>query len=74
MTREVRLGLVPYGSVSLTIYMNGVAHEFFNAVRGRGLSSLPNPNKGVTYLGFSKSLASTAGLISTFFTCTDPLS
>ena len=40
MSREVRLGLVLYGGVSLAIYMNGVAHEFFNAVRGRGIYAL----------------------------------
>jgi patatin-related protein len=40
MSREVRLGLVLYGGVSLAIYMNGVANEFFNAVRGRGIYAL----------------------------------
>jgi patatin-related protein len=35
--REVRLGLVLFGGVSLAVYMNGVAEEFYNAVRGRGL-------------------------------------
>ena len=39
-SREVRLGLVLYGGVSLAIYMNGVAHEFYNAVRGRGIYRL----------------------------------
>ena len=39
-SREVRLGLVLYGGVSLAVYMNGVAHEFFNAVRGRGIYAL----------------------------------
>lgn len=34
--REVRLGLVMYGGVSLAIYINGIAHELFRAVRGRG--------------------------------------
>jgi hypothetical protein len=27
--REVRLGVVMYGGVSLAVYINGVAHEFF---------------------------------------------
>lgn len=40
MSREVRLGLVLYGGVSLAIYMNGVANEFFNAVRGGGIYAL----------------------------------
>lgn len=40
MSREVRLGLVPYGGVSLAIYMNGLANEFFNVVRGRGIYGL----------------------------------
>jgi patatin-related protein len=35
--REVRLGLVLYGGVSLAIYMNGATHELFRAVRGRGV-------------------------------------
>lgn len=35
-SREVRLGLVMYGGVSLAIYINGVANELFRAVRGRG--------------------------------------
>src|SRR4051812_9710514 len=39
-TREVRLGLVMYGGVSLAIYINGVVQEFFNAVRGRGVYRL----------------------------------
>src|SRR3954466_14566553 len=39
-SREVRLGLVMYGGVSLAIYINGVAHEFFRAVRGRGIYRL----------------------------------
>ncbi len=34
------MGLVLYGGVSLAIYMNGIANEFFNAVRGRGLYKL----------------------------------
>ncbi len=38
--REVRLGLVMYGGVSLAVYINGVAREFFNAVRGRGVFRL----------------------------------
>jgi len=39
-TREVRLGLVLYGGVSLAVYINGVVHEFFRAVRGRGVYRL----------------------------------
>lgn len=39
-SREVRLGLVLYGGVSLAIYMNGISHEFFRAVRGRGVYRL----------------------------------
>jgi patatin-related protein len=36
-TREVRLGLVLYGGVSLAIYMNGTTNELFRSVRGRGV-------------------------------------
>ena len=39
-SREVRLGLVMYGGVSLAIYINGVANELFRAVRGRGMYRL----------------------------------
>lgn len=35
--RDVRLGLVLYGGVSLAIYINGTANELFRAVRGRGV-------------------------------------
>ena len=35
--REIRVGLVLYGGVSLAVYMNGVCREFYNAVRGRGI-------------------------------------
>jgi hypothetical protein len=35
-SREIRFGLVLYGGVSLAIYINGVSHEFFRAVRGDG--------------------------------------
>lgn len=35
--REVRLGLVLYGGVSLAIYMNGTTNELHRAVRGRGV-------------------------------------
>lgn len=38
--REVRIGLVMYGGVSLAVYMNGVANELFRAVRGRGVYKL----------------------------------
>jgi patatin-related protein len=36
-SREVRLGLVMFGGVSLAIYIFGVAMELFRAVRGRGV-------------------------------------
>jgi len=39
-SKEVRLGLVLYGGVSLAIYMNGVTEQFFNAARGRGVFGL----------------------------------
>jgi hypothetical protein len=39
-SREVRLGLVMYGGVSLAIYINGVAQELFRAVHGRGIYRL----------------------------------
>lgn len=39
-SQEIRLGLVMYGGVSLAIYINGVAQEFFGAVRGRGIYRL----------------------------------
>ena len=38
--REVRIGLVMYGGVSLAIYINGVTQELFRAVRGRGVYQL----------------------------------
>jgi len=38
--REVRLGIVLYGGVSLAIYENGVAQELFRAVKGEGVYSL----------------------------------
>src|SRR5688572_15932617 len=38
--REIRLGLVVYGGVSLAIYINGVADELFRTVRGRGIYKL----------------------------------
>jgi len=38
--REVRLGLVLYGGVSLAVYENGVAQELHRAVRGEGLYGL----------------------------------
>lgn len=40
LSREARLGVVLYGGVSLAIYINGVAHEFFRAVQGLGAYSL----------------------------------
>jgi predicted acylesterase/phospholipase RssA len=39
-SREVRLGLVLYGGVSLAIYIYGVSLEFFRAVRGQGIYRL----------------------------------
>jgi patatin-related protein len=38
--REMQLGLVVYGGVSLAIYTHGICQEFFNAVRGRGIYKL----------------------------------
>ena len=35
--REVRLGIVMYGGVSLAVYENGVAQELFRAVKGEGV-------------------------------------
>src|SRR5262245_8462567 len=40
ISREVRLGIVMYGGVSLAIYIYGVAHELFRAVQGRGVYNL----------------------------------
>src|SRR4051812_3440053 len=39
-SREVRLGVVMYGGISLAIYINGVAQEFFRAVHGTGIYRL----------------------------------
>ncbi|MGP1680408.1 MAG: hypothetical protein ACTS6J_25050, partial [Burkholderiales bacterium] len=39
-SREIRLGLVMYGGVSLAIYINGVAREFYRAVRGESIYKL----------------------------------
>lgn len=39
-SREIRLGLVLYGGVSLAIYMHGICQEFYNAIRGRGIYRL----------------------------------
>ncbi|HEU4582581.1 MAG TPA: patatin-like protein [Polyangiaceae bacterium] len=39
-SREVRLGLVMYGGVSLAVYINGVADQLHRAVRGRGIYRL----------------------------------
>lgn len=39
-SREVRIGLVLYGGVSLAIYIHGVTQEFFWAMRGRGIYKL----------------------------------
>ncbi len=38
--RETRIGLVMYGGVSLAVYINGVAQEFYNAVQGNGVYRL----------------------------------
>ena len=35
--RELRLCLVMYGGISLAVYMNGIAREYFDLVRGRGV-------------------------------------
>ena len=39
-SREIRLGIVMYGGVSLAIYIYGAAHELFRAVRGQGIYKL----------------------------------
>src|SRR5262245_30818025 len=39
-SREVRIGLVMYGGISLAIYINGVSTEFFRAVQGNGVYKL----------------------------------
>jgi patatin-related protein len=39
-SREVRLGIVMYGGVSLAVYENGVAQELFRAVKGEGVYRL----------------------------------
>lgn len=38
--REVRLGIVLYGGVSLAVYENGVAQELFRAIKGEGVYTL----------------------------------
>jgi patatin-related protein len=38
--REMQLGLVVYGDVSLAIYTHGICQEFYHAVRGRGIYKL----------------------------------
>jgi patatin-related protein len=38
--REVRLGLVLYGGVSLAVYENGIAQELYRAIRGQGVYGL----------------------------------
>jgi patatin-related protein len=38
--REVRLGLVLYGGVSLAVYENGIAQELYRAIRGKGVYGL----------------------------------
>ena len=39
-SREIRLGVVMFGGVSLAVYINGVSQELFRAVRGRGVYRL----------------------------------
>ena len=39
-SEEVRIGLVMYGGVSLAVYINGVAQEFYHAVQGNGIYRL----------------------------------
>src|SRR4051794_20601547 len=39
-SREVRLGVVMFGGVSLAVYINGVSQELYRAVRGRGVYRL----------------------------------
>jgi hypothetical protein len=39
-SREIRLGIVMYGGVSLAIYINGVSQELFRAVQGEGIYRL----------------------------------
>jgi patatin-related protein len=38
--REIRLGMVLYGGVSLAVYENGVAQELYRAMRGDGVYAL----------------------------------
>jgi patatin-related protein len=38
--REVRLGLVLYGGVSLAVYENGIAQELYRAIRDQGVYGL----------------------------------
>jgi hypothetical protein len=38
--REVRLGIVMYGGVSLAVYENGVAQELFRSIKGEGVHAL----------------------------------
>lgn len=39
-SKEVRIGLVLYGGVSLAVYINGVTQEFARVVRGEGVYGL----------------------------------
>jgi patatin-related protein len=39
-SREVRLGLLAYSSISASIYLSGICQEFYQAVRGRGIYKL----------------------------------
>ena len=39
-SRELRIGVVMYGGVSLAIYINGVSQELFRAVQGAGVYKL----------------------------------
>jgi patatin-related protein len=40
LNREVRLGIVLYGGVSLAVYENGVTQELFRAVKGAGIYTI----------------------------------
>src|SRR3546814_19568714 len=45
--KELRIGLVLYGGVSLAVYMNGIATEFWSALR----ASRSHPGTGGAALG-----------------------
>ena len=60
-TKELRIGLVLYGGVSLAVYMNGIVTEIWNAVRAsRGVpddDSLAGGSTVSVYAKFLKELA-----------------